>query len=128
MIEPGDTPLKERQLLTEEEHRNYRLKYGERFTSGMGAEAVRELLGRLDLEPKTAGDIFGGRAVGPTAKRTGFRPLPDTAEHGVQPGGVGPGLLQRGHLVPAVAGVRDVRLIPRAARSATGVLPLEFGR
>ncbi|MEE8106159.1 MAG: DNA-directed RNA polymerase subunit beta' [Planctomycetota bacterium] len=50
VIDAGDTPLLSRQLLTEEQYRECRLKYGDAFTAGMGAEAVRELLKTLDLE------------------------------------------------------------------------------
>ncbi|MBI3467966.1 MAG: DNA-directed RNA polymerase subunit beta' [Planctomycetes bacterium] len=49
VIDPGDTPLKERQLLTEEEYRAAREKYGDAFEADMGAEAVKKLLARLDL-------------------------------------------------------------------------------
>src|SRR5437763_6245195 len=50
VIDPGDTPLKERQLLTEEEFRKNRETYGENsFQADMGADAIRKLLGRLDL-------------------------------------------------------------------------------
>ncbi len=42
---PGDTPLKKQQLLTEEEFRTAREQYGEgTFEADMGAEAVRKLL------------------------------------------------------------------------------------
>jgi DNA-directed RNA polymerase subunit beta' len=46
---PGDTPLKPQQLLTEEEYRQAREQYGESFEAGMGAEAIRKLLQQLDL-------------------------------------------------------------------------------
>jgi len=49
VIEPGDTPLKAQQLLSEDEFRQSRQKYGMGFQAGMGAEAIRELLRRLDL-------------------------------------------------------------------------------
>ncbi len=49
VIEPGDTPLAEKQLLTEEEFRQARQKYGNSFRAGMGAESVRDLLRLLDL-------------------------------------------------------------------------------
>ncbi|AMV36403.1 DNA-directed RNA polymerase subunit beta' [Planctomyces sp. SH-PL62] len=49
VVEAGDTPLKEGQLLTEEEFRKGRETYGETFQADMGAEAVRKLLMRLDL-------------------------------------------------------------------------------
>ena len=50
VIDPGDTPLKERELLTEERYRELRSEYGPAFNAGMGAESIRELLKRLDLE------------------------------------------------------------------------------
>ncbi|MEK7710554.1 MAG: DNA-directed RNA polymerase subunit beta' [Planctomycetota bacterium] len=49
VVDPGDTPLKPRQLLTEEEYRSAVETHGKSFTALMGAEAVRELLARLDL-------------------------------------------------------------------------------
>ena len=50
VIDPGDTPLREGQLLTEEEFRKSRDKYGAgTFEADMGAEAVKKLLGRLNL-------------------------------------------------------------------------------
>ena len=50
VIDPGTTPLMEKQLLTENEYREYREKYGQGFRAGMGAEAVKELLEVMDLE------------------------------------------------------------------------------
>ena len=49
-IDPGDTPLKEKELLTEDEYKKKTSEYGSRFKAGMGAEAIRELLRRVDLE------------------------------------------------------------------------------
>ena len=49
VVEPGDTPLKMLQLLTEDEFRQARQKYGNSFKAGMGAESVREVLRGLDL-------------------------------------------------------------------------------
>jgi DNA-directed RNA polymerase subunit beta' len=50
VIDPKDTPLKPRQLLTEEEFRSAREQYGDgSFEADMGAEAIRKLLTRLDL-------------------------------------------------------------------------------
>ncbi len=49
VVDAGDTPLKPLQLLSEDEFRQARQKYGMGFTAGMGAEAIRELLRRLDL-------------------------------------------------------------------------------
>jgi DNA-directed RNA polymerase subunit beta' len=50
VIDPGATPLKERQLLTEAAYRKALEDYGETFEAGMGAEAIKELLKRLDLD------------------------------------------------------------------------------
>ncbi|QDT53492.1 DNA-directed RNA polymerase subunit beta' [Caulifigura coniformis] len=50
VIDPGDTPLRRGQLLTEEEAREKREKYGEKaFEIDMGAEAVFKLLQRINL-------------------------------------------------------------------------------
>jgi len=46
----GDTSLMKKQLLTETEYREYREKYGDRFQASMGAEAVKLLLGEMDLD------------------------------------------------------------------------------
>jgi DNA-directed RNA polymerase subunit beta' len=50
VVDPGKTPLKERQVLTEEEYRKALKTYGEEFSARMGAEAVRDVMKRLDLE------------------------------------------------------------------------------
>ena len=49
VTDPGDTPLKEKQLLSEDEFRRSRETYGEAFKAGMGAEAIKALLERLNL-------------------------------------------------------------------------------
>jgi DNA-directed RNA polymerase subunit beta' len=49
VIDPGSTPLKKSQLLTEQEFREAEEQYGDSFRSGMGAEAIRELLEGLNL-------------------------------------------------------------------------------
>jgi len=50
VLDPADTPLMKKQLLTENEYREYRAKYGAAFKVGMGAEAVKKLLDELNLE------------------------------------------------------------------------------
>ena len=51
VIEPGLTPLKMRQLLSEEQFIEAHDAYGEdSFTAGIGAEAVRQLISAIDLE------------------------------------------------------------------------------
>src|ERR671929_2355935 len=49
VVDPGDTDLKERQLLTEDQYRDAREKWGDAFEADMGAEAVKKLLERLNL-------------------------------------------------------------------------------
>lgn len=53
VLDPGDTPLMRKQLLTENEFREYRDKYGHAFKIGMGAEAIKRLLEDIDLEKLT---------------------------------------------------------------------------
>ena len=51
VIEPGLTKLTKNQLLTEEEYVKAQDEYGEdSFQAGIGAEAIREILNKLDLE------------------------------------------------------------------------------
>src|SRR6184192_1750883 len=51
VLEPGLTPLKPRQLLTEDEYIKAQDEYGEdSFTAMIGAESIRELLKGLELE------------------------------------------------------------------------------
>ncbi len=50
VIDPGTTPLMEKQLLSEQEYREHRERYGHAFRASMGAEAIKELLLALDLE------------------------------------------------------------------------------
>ncbi|WP_237477071.1 DNA-directed RNA polymerase subunit beta' [Lichenibacterium dinghuense] len=57
VIEPGLTPMKERQLLTEDEYLRAQDEYGQdSFTAMIGAEAIREILRNMDLQ-KIAEDL-----------------------------------------------------------------------
>ncbi|GAF74778.1 unnamed protein product, partial [marine sediment metagenome] len=56
VIDPGDTPLKEKQLLTEEEYKDAKEKYGDDFKVSLGAEAVKQLLDRININ-KEAEDL-----------------------------------------------------------------------
>jgi len=57
VIEPGITPLKQYQLLSEEEYLRAQDDYGQdAFSALIGAEAIREILKSMDLE-KIAGDL-----------------------------------------------------------------------
>ena len=51
VTDPKETPLLKKQLLNEKEYREAVEKYGdESFVASMGAEAIQELLGEIDLE------------------------------------------------------------------------------
>lgn len=52
VLDPGQTELEERQLLTEDQYRTLREdpEYAGRFTAGIGAEAIRELLRKIDID------------------------------------------------------------------------------
>ena len=50
VVDPGDTELTFKQVMTEDEHRVAVEQYGNAFRAQMGAEAVRELLEMLNLE------------------------------------------------------------------------------
>ncbi|MEY3231675.1 MAG: hypothetical protein RL689_1764 [Planctomycetota bacterium] len=57
VVDPCDTELKFKQVLTEDEHRLASEKHGANgFRASMGADAIRELIARTDL-PKIAADI-----------------------------------------------------------------------
>ncbi len=49
-VEPGETTLYEKQLLSEIEYRELKREYGDKFTAKMGAEAIRDLLVKVDLQ------------------------------------------------------------------------------
>ena len=49
VIDPGSTPLKEKELLYEKEYHENLEKYGNKFRVGIGAEAIHELLKKIDL-------------------------------------------------------------------------------
>ena len=50
VVDPGDTPLKENELLSEERYREMRKEYKSKFQAEMGAEAIKELLRRIEIE------------------------------------------------------------------------------
>jgi DNA-directed RNA polymerase subunit beta' len=53
VTDPGESPLKKKQLLTEDQYQEALEKHGHKFTAKMGAEAIRELIKEIDLD-KTA--------------------------------------------------------------------------
>lgn len=50
VVDPGDTPLEKKQLLTEREYRAKLDEYGNRFVAKIGGEAIQALLQSVDLE------------------------------------------------------------------------------
>jgi DNA-directed RNA polymerase subunit beta' len=49
VIDPGDTGLKQRELLNDEKYRKYAQEHKDGFRAMMGAEAIKELLENVDL-------------------------------------------------------------------------------
>jgi DNA-directed RNA polymerase subunit beta' len=54
LLDPGETNLEKGELLTEERYRQLVQEHGGRFTAGIGAEAIKQLLASLDLEKLAA--------------------------------------------------------------------------
>ncbi len=50
VTDPGFTSLSEGQLLSEREYREMRERYGDEFRASMGAEAIKELLEKIDID------------------------------------------------------------------------------
>jgi DNA-directed RNA polymerase subunit beta' len=50
VVDPGETELKPNQLLSEEQFRKAREEHGPKFRAQMGAEAIKELLKRVNIE------------------------------------------------------------------------------
>lgn len=50
VVEPGETPLTEKQILTEKEYSEAVEKYRFGFKAAMGAEAIKEILAKINLE------------------------------------------------------------------------------
>ncbi len=70
VLEPGMTPLKPLQLLSEEEFMNAQDEYGdENFRAGIGAEALKEILQNVNLEEDLANCEQDLRDTNSEAKR-----------------------------------------------------------
>ena len=50
VVDPGDTVLTKKQILTEKEYADMRERYEDDFRAEMGAEAIKELLCEIDLD------------------------------------------------------------------------------
>jgi DNA-directed RNA polymerase subunit beta' len=69
---PGQTPMKAGQLLTEEEYRDAISKYSNAFIASMGAEAIKALLSKIDFE---ALSIELRQAIGKTSSKQKVKDL-----------------------------------------------------
>nr|WP_315025104.1 DNA-directed RNA polymerase subunit beta' [uncultured Aminipila sp.] len=56
VTDPGNTSFGYKEILTEQQYREAREKFGNDFRAGMGAEAIRELLAQINL-PELADDL-----------------------------------------------------------------------
>ncbi len=55
VLDPGTTPLEKKQVINDREKQEYEAQYGiGSFKTGMGAEAIKELLMAIDLEKESA--------------------------------------------------------------------------
>ena len=55
VLDPGETTLSVKQILSEKEYREYQEQFGwDSFRAGMGAESILELLKAIDLEKESA--------------------------------------------------------------------------
>ncbi len=54
VVDPGDTPLHKKQVLSDKDYADMREKYEDDFDAGMGAEYIQKLLAEIDLEALSA--------------------------------------------------------------------------
>ena len=54
VVDPGDTPLQKKQVLSDKDYADMREKYDDAFDAGMGAEYIQKLLAEIDLEQLSA--------------------------------------------------------------------------
>ncbi len=54
VVDPGDTPLMKKQVLTDKDYADMREKYEDDFDAGMGAEYIQKLLAEIDLDALSA--------------------------------------------------------------------------
>ncbi len=72
VIDPGQTPLKKKELLNEEKHQDALMKYPGAFKAKIGAEAVRDLLKEIDVDAhckKLRKDLEKANPAGTNAKK-----------------------------------------------------------
>lgn len=54
VLEPGDSEFQYKEIITEQQYRDAKDRFGASFRAGMGAEAVKEMLAGIDLEGLSA--------------------------------------------------------------------------
>lgn len=54
VVDPGDTPLQKKQVLSDKDYADMREKYEDDFDAGMGAEYIQKLLAEIDLDELAA--------------------------------------------------------------------------
>jgi len=69
VVEPGLTPLKLHEMLSEEQYQNAVDEFGDEFSVGIGAEALREMLSAIDLEEELANLKIDLKETNSEAKR-----------------------------------------------------------
>ncbi len=72
VIDPGETPLKKREFLSEDKYQEALVKYGGAFKAKIGAEAVKEILKDIDLTAlcrKLRKDLAKANPAGTNAKK-----------------------------------------------------------
>jgi DNA-directed RNA polymerase subunit beta' len=72
VIDPGDTPLKKHDFLSEDKYQEAIMKYGGAFKAKIGAEAVKDILKDLDLNAlckKLRKDLEKSNPAGTNAKK-----------------------------------------------------------
>ena len=72
VIDPGDTPLENREFLSEDKYQECLVKYGGAFKAKIGAEAVRDILKDIDLSQlckKLRKDLEKANPAGTNAKK-----------------------------------------------------------
>ncbi len=72
VIDPGQTPLKKKELLSEEKYQEAMVKYPGGFRAKIGAEAVRDLLREINIEElckKMRKDLEKANPAGTNAKK-----------------------------------------------------------
>ena len=67
VINPGNTSLEKKQILSEREYRAYYEKYGTGFEVGIGAEAIQKLLAEIDIESEI--DLLQKEAIDATLQK-----------------------------------------------------------